>query len=251
MKQSEEIKDLISALIKAQGEFKTLKRDAVNPFYKSKYATLDNVIESTSDALRKNGLIVVQSTDGPNIVTQLSHVSGQWIRGTYPLTPEKDNPQGMGSAFTYARRYTYSAIVQQAPSDEDDDGNSTKPKGKKQEKSNMPKCPKCGKELFKDKASGGFFCWKNVDKNRNGCGATFDKNFMAGDKKTEDWIKRLNEFISTLPNHVQEHIKPLSDKEKAEFFNSHNKDVDKITAAVEKEQEEKADEITFVEGLPL
>jgi len=131
--QSEKIDLLTAALITAQGEYSALKRDCVNPFFKSKYASLDSVIDATSPALRKYGLIVIQTTDGDNLISTLAHSSGQWISGSYPLHAVKNDPQGMGSAITYARRYAYCAIVQCAPSDEDDDGNSHNEPKKKAE----------------------------------------------------------------------------------------------------------------------
>jgi len=122
--QSEQINELVKALVLAQAEFKLIKKDSLNPFYNKKYATLDSVIDSTGEALRKNGLVVIQTMQDDSLVTTLAHTSGQWISGIAFLHAIKQDPQGMGSAITYQRRYGYSAIVQCAPSDEDDDGNS-------------------------------------------------------------------------------------------------------------------------------
>jgi hypothetical protein len=126
--QSEQINELVTALIKAQPEFKPIKKDSVNPFFKSRYATLESVLESTGEALRNNGLVVMQTTDGDFLITTLAHTSGQFISGKYPLSAVKTDPQGIGSAVTYARRYAYTAIIGAAPTDEDDDGNSHLPK---------------------------------------------------------------------------------------------------------------------------
>jgi hypothetical protein len=122
--KSEQINELVKALCLAQSEFKPIKKDSLNPFYNKKYATLDAVIEATAEALRKHGLIVIQTMEGDSLITTLAHVSGQWISGSAFLHAIKQDPQGIGSAITYQRRYGYSAIVQCAPSDEDDDGNS-------------------------------------------------------------------------------------------------------------------------------
>lgn len=129
MNQSAEIKELAKALVSAQGEMKMAEKSAQNPFFKSNYADLPAVIESTRPALTKNGLSVVQSTDLTEkgdfvLVTLLLHVSGQWIGGVYPLRPQKADPQGYGSAITYARRYAYQAMVCGASADDDDDGNA-------------------------------------------------------------------------------------------------------------------------------
>jgi hypothetical protein len=127
--QSEAINDLAAALAKAQAEMTHASKDAKNPHLKSKYADLSAVIDAARPHLAKNGLSVVQVTDPGELdtvvlMTQLSHASGQWVRGWYPVKPVKNDPQGFGSALTYARRYSYAAIVGVAASGEDDDGNA-------------------------------------------------------------------------------------------------------------------------------
>jgi hypothetical protein len=123
--QSETTSDLVKALVSATAEIKTAKRDAENPFFKSKYADLPTVVEACKGALLKNNLVVTQSTTIINgqttLVTTLHHSSGQWIRGYYPVTAVKSDPQGIGSAMTYARRYALAALVG-IVSDDDDDG---------------------------------------------------------------------------------------------------------------------------------
>jgi len=125
--QSEQTNDLVSALVKASAEIKTARKDAENPFFKSKYADLPCIVEACKSALLKNNLVVTQSTTLTNgvtaLVTTLHHTSGQWIRGYYPVTAMKPDPQAMGSAITYARRYALSAMVG-VVSEDDDDGES-------------------------------------------------------------------------------------------------------------------------------
>lgn len=125
--QSEQTNDLVSALVKASAEIKTAKKDAENPFFKSRYSDLPSIVEACKSALLKNNLVVTQSTTLLNgatlLVTTLHHTSGQWIRGYYPVTAVKADPQAMGSAITYARRYALSAIVG-VVSEDDDDGES-------------------------------------------------------------------------------------------------------------------------------
>lgn len=133
MEKSEVIVELVRALIKAQNEFKPLIRDKQNPFYKSNYATLDSVHKSTCEALKKHGLAIIQFMDGNELVSMLTHISGQYISGKYPINPVKNDPQGIGSAITYARRYSYCAMLQIAP-DEDDDGNAGSNGNNKKEK---------------------------------------------------------------------------------------------------------------------
>lgn len=133
MTQSENINELATALAKAQSELKNPKRTQENPFLKSSYTDLATAIEAARPVLSKNGLSVIQLLEAGESVgqvyvrTMLLHSSGQYISGKYELKPTKDDPQGYGSAITYARRYAYMAIVGLAS--EDDDGHAaSKPK---------------------------------------------------------------------------------------------------------------------------
>ena len=126
--QSEAINELAAALAKAQAEMQHAGKTAENPFFKSKYADLPAVIDAARPFLAKNGLAVTQPIDidesgNLTLVTQLSHASGQWMRSWYPVRPVKNDPQGLGSAVTYARRYSYCSLVGVA-ADDDDDGNA-------------------------------------------------------------------------------------------------------------------------------
>ena len=137
MNKSETIGALAGALSKAQAEIRGAIKDTANPFFKSKYADLSSVWEACREQLTKNGLSVVQTNkagDGRVIVeTILMHTSGEWISGELDMKPVKDDPQGVGSAITYARRYALAAIVGVAP--EDDDGNAASGKTKPQKES--------------------------------------------------------------------------------------------------------------------
>ena len=121
--QSENINDLAAALAKAQSEVGTVHKDASNPYFKSTYATLAAVWESVRPVLSKHGLSVVQMPShderGYYVETQLMHSSGQWIRSRTYMKPAKDDPQGVGSAITYARRYALQAIAMICPDDDD------------------------------------------------------------------------------------------------------------------------------------
>lgn len=125
MKTSEAIDKLSLAFVEAQSELKNAAFDKINPHFKSKYATLAGVRDTVTPVLAKHGLAVIQGTavaDGGFVVTtRLLHKSGQWIESAYPFNLAK--PQEMGSAMTYARRYSLAAICGIA-SEEDDDGNA-------------------------------------------------------------------------------------------------------------------------------
>ena len=122
--QSEQINELAAALAIAQGSITGALKDSANPFFKSKYADLASVWDACRDSLSKNGLAVVQvastsETGAAVITTTLCHKSGQWIRGSISLMPVKSDPQGMGSALTYARRYALASMVGVAQVDDD------------------------------------------------------------------------------------------------------------------------------------
>lgn len=127
MKRSDHINELASALSKVQAEMKPAPKNAINPFFKSSYANMASVHETTRPLLSKNGLCIMQTMDEgvePNkvwLTTTLAHSSGQWISSEIPLNPVKPDPQSLGSYITYMRRYAEMAIIGLA-SDEDDDG---------------------------------------------------------------------------------------------------------------------------------
>lgn len=129
------MKELIGALIKARRAFQPIAKDRVNPFHKSKYATLDSVLESVGSSLCDNGLAITAtvSTDDNKtvLITTLHHTSGESIESRYPL-PNIDDPQKLGAAITYARRYSICALLN-VTADEDDDGNAAKSKPKSQD----------------------------------------------------------------------------------------------------------------------
>lgn len=126
MLTSETITKIMPAFIKAQSQFAPALKSATNPHFKSKYVALDGVIDAVAEPLRANGIAIMQQTDvvdaGTVLITRLIHESGEWIAGRYPVHPVKADPQGEGSALTYARRYALMALVGIAP--EDDDGNA-------------------------------------------------------------------------------------------------------------------------------
>lgn len=129
--QSESIAKLAEALSKAQGKIKGAAKDTANPFFKSKYADLASVWDACRDQLSAHGLSVIQTTEDGleyvTIITTLSHSSGEWIRGRLTMKPVKNDPQGVGSAITYARRYALAAIVGVAPEDDDGEAASGRP----------------------------------------------------------------------------------------------------------------------------
>ncbi len=126
MNRSESIGTLAKALAKAQGQIKAAVKGAENPFFKSSYADLPAVFKACREHLSANDIAVIQATGfdeaGVFLETTLAHASGEWVSGVYPVRPVKPDPQSMGSAITYSRRYALSAMVGVVADDEDDDG---------------------------------------------------------------------------------------------------------------------------------
>ena len=130
METSASIKEIASALKDWHALEISVTKDATNPHFKSKFTSLDNIIATIRTPLSKCGLAFAQFPDGDGLTTILTHTSGEWIKSTANLKLVKQDPQGQGSAYTYARRYALSAILGLA-TDEDDDGNeASKPSQK-------------------------------------------------------------------------------------------------------------------------
>ena len=118
---------LNKALAKAQSEMASVGKNKTNPHFKSQYADLSAVIEACMPALNANGIAVVQTTEMREggqmvMVTTLMHSSGESVASEMPLLIGKQDMQGLGSAITYARRYSLMGVTALAP--DDDDGNA-------------------------------------------------------------------------------------------------------------------------------
>lgn len=123
MNKSESIKEIATALCKFQGAVEKIKKTETNPFFKSKYASLSDILDVIRQPLSDNGLSFVQFPTGEyGLTTILMHTSGEWLLESYTMEPTKKDPQGAGSVITYQRRYALGAILG-LNIDEDDDGN--------------------------------------------------------------------------------------------------------------------------------
>lgn len=128
---STEITELAKALLNVQKEMSPAMKDGKNPFTKSNYATLNSVMESCRQALLKNNIwlcqyqVPVETPDAIGLMTKLTHAeSGQWQASLAVVPLPRADPQGMGSAITYARRYGITAMLGMVT--EDDDGEAAK-----------------------------------------------------------------------------------------------------------------------------
>jgi len=125
--RSAELNELFSALAKAQDEMNIAGMNASNPFFKSKYADLADIVKASRPALTKHGLSITQpilpTEDGQSMLhTILGHSSGQWLESRMKIMPSKPDVQSLGSYITYIRRYAYASICGIVASNEDDDG---------------------------------------------------------------------------------------------------------------------------------
>lgn len=131
--RSASIGKIVGALAKAQGEIQNARKESLNPTFRMRYADLASVWNACREALSKQSLVVVQTPGqdarGLHVDTLLAHDSGEWMSGRLYVEPgytDKDgqffplrDPQSMGSAITYARRYALAAMVGVAPEDDD------------------------------------------------------------------------------------------------------------------------------------
>src|SRR4051794_14361955 len=116
MNTSEQLNELAKALSTAQGKFESVAATKNNPFFQSKYADLADIVKAAAPILQENGLAVTQligydELGRDTLTTRVMHSSGQWIESTMQMYLNKKDAQNQGSASTYARRYSYSAIL--------------------------------------------------------------------------------------------------------------------------------------------
>jgi hypothetical protein len=129
MRKSDSISELSKALAKFQAEVKQPLKDKNNPFFKSKYVPLENVVEAITQEAPNHGLSFVQwalndEQGRVGVATMLMHESGEWIEfDSVHMKADKETAQGAGALITYLKRYSLSAVFG-ITSDQDDDGNS-------------------------------------------------------------------------------------------------------------------------------
>lgn len=127
IQKSESIKELAAALAKTQSKIFGAAKSETNPFFKSNYADLASVWEAIRQPMTDNGISVSQLTDTENehtyVTTILMHSSGEWLASTLRVANQKNDAQSIGSAITYARRYSLASML--CVPQIDDDGEAT------------------------------------------------------------------------------------------------------------------------------
>ncbi len=125
MEKSQSIVNIAKALSQFQSKMGKVNKDATNPFFNSKYATLSNILEAIKMPLQESGLSFTQFPTGQNgLTTLLMHSeSGEYMQTDYFMSPAKSDPQAQGSVISYMRRYALAAVLG-LNIDEDDDANA-------------------------------------------------------------------------------------------------------------------------------
>jgi hypothetical protein len=132
MKQSESISELATALSIAQSQIGGAVRSSTNPFFKSSYADLGDVIKAIKEPLAANGLSMIQMPitnlieKSVGVSTRIIHSSGEWIEGEFFLPLTKFDSQAVGSALSYSRRYGITSILMIPQTDDDANAASMK-----------------------------------------------------------------------------------------------------------------------------
>ena len=220
--QGENLSSFFSAMAMAQSDMGAVLKDAVNPHFKSKYADLATVCDAVIPALNKHGIAVIQAPgmNGSRVTVEtiLAHKDGAMMRTILELTPTKTDPQGVGSAITYGRRYALQSVAGVAP--EDDDGNAASQPVKKNASqvkkdgdfevfqtaihaaktpmeaaqafvaSNYPAWPQSFQDTVADKLYDAFY-------------ASLD---LVNPPDILDWVKAHDEALQLIPEHIAEGI---------------------------------------------
>jgi hypothetical protein len=183
MKHSESLKNISPAIAKAQAAIHGVVANQKNPFFNSMYADMDACWKAVKGPLLSEGIALVQTMGfipgaGPTVITTLLHESGEYISGEQPVCAKSDDPQALGAAITYARRYGLSAIISLVEVDDDAEKSMGRDEGKKESSNDdvpkfpgpklvngeAPMCPSCQKKMmlskYPDKITGqiGWYC---------------------------------------------------------------------------------------------
>jgi len=211
-------KDAIAALALAQSQMKTPHKDATNPHFRNRYASLKSCIKAIKPALNDNGFALIQAAgkdeQGHYIQTTFEHTSGGLFTSKFYMEPEKKGMQGLGSAATYAKRYGLLGLAGIEPDeDADDDGNAAdekpaapkpKPQQKKphseaahdaavrEEQNTAPTTPQQLKEIIDNKIKLASARWqiKKIQQDHN-------KDFQVIKEHDENISKELAAYLKT------------------------------------------------------
>lgn len=209
----------IKDLIKAQQEMGKAIRNSDNPFHKSKYANLETVLDATMKPFQDNNFAVLQRSDkdddGHYVETVLLHTSGETFTSKLYLVLAKNDMQGLGSAITYARRYSLQGMAGIAPEDDDGEAASGRTNAKPQKQSKPPKkAPqqKAGEEPSVEQVLDTLDPKLKSELNRWHKGFGFTENPVGMDEAIEQWRrwsqdpKRVKAIPQTIVDWMNERI---------------------------------------------
>jgi hypothetical protein len=147
---SNTIAEISAALALAQGQMQPAAKDSINPHFGHSYASLASIWQACRIPLSQNGIGVIQSTstDGTRalVTTRMVHKSGEWFEDSVSLPVANPTAQGLGSGYSYGRRYSLSGMVGVVVEGDDDDGETAAGRGKDKEAATKIKPPKAKPE---------------------------------------------------------------------------------------------------------
>jgi hypothetical protein len=115
-------KDFLQAYSNLLNDINSIKKNSDNPYFKSKYADLNAIFDEIKEKIRSNGFVLLQSVEGDTLITQIVHIeTGEELKSVFNLITKAPDMQQLGSAVTYARRYSLLPMLNLEV--EDDDGN--------------------------------------------------------------------------------------------------------------------------------
>ena len=204
--QSESVDKIIPAFLAARKQIGHALIDSTNPHYKSKFASLESVVDATTPILMEQEIVPSQQTvtiDGqPHVATTLYHVSGQWIRSFTQVhfTDNKNPAQAQGGGLSYARRYALLAMM--GIGERDDDGNSAyRPPETAQKPPEKKEAPRAPQSKAAPSRAGDFKI-------------TFGKrwpNKTIAEAVAQDGLPELQRFVRWLEDQADKDGKPLSE----------------------------------------
>ena len=155
MRTSETVGEISLALVAANAKLQHALKDSENPHFRSSFASLNAHLDTIKPVYSAHGLTFVQMPGFSDmgyatLTTRIIHESGEWIEGTAGAPLQKDDPQGVGSAITYLRRYSLAAVA--GIGQEDDDGNAASSSASVSSSTTIH-CPKCAKGMYDNRAS--------------------------------------------------------------------------------------------------
>lgn len=158
---SDSLTNIAPALVKALAEIGGVAKGGVNPHFKSKYANLESVIEASKGALAAHGIVLMQFpgeyiNGAMTLDTILLHESGEWLSGSqaFGVVTGKQDPQAVGSALTYARRYAQMAVLNMPAVDDDGEGAMSRNQSAPPAKRDTGPSEVDGKDWWKAEGSG-------------------------------------------------------------------------------------------------